>query len=251
MFRPVLLSSLVFSLACAEAGTRPADVESAAARPTAATRPSAPTTGPKQTSTGPKRTDEAAPTEAAQPAESPRPQHPLVKAARAQVGVTLTYDPAYVGLDYPNGDVAIERGVCTDVVIRAMREAHAFDLQRKVHEDMRGAFAKYPTIWRARRPDRNIDHRRVPNLRRFFERRGWSVGVTRNPADYLPGDIVTCTVAGNRPHIMIVSDRKTAGGVPLVIHNIGAGTQEEDSLFTYPLTGHFRPKLDANPSGRR
>ena len=119
-----------------------------------------------------------------------------MRAARAQVGVTTTYDPAYVGLDYPNGDVPIDRGVCTDVVIRAMRTAHTFDLQRDVHEDMRRAFSAYPTIWGARRPDRNIDHRRVPNLKVYFERQGWALAVTDQPADYKPGDIVTCAVDG-------------------------------------------------------
>ena len=172
-----------------------------------------------------------------------QPASPVVLAARSQIGVTRIYDPAYVGLKYPNGDVPPERGVCTDVVIRALRTAHEFDLQKQVHEDMKRAFSKYPTIWRARRPDRNIDHRRVPNLRRFFERRGWSLPVTQRKSHFQPGDIVTCTVGGGRPHIMVVSDRKTADGVPLVIHNIGVGTQEEDMLFAFPLTGHYRPKL--------
>ena len=171
------------------------------------------------------------------------PNSPLVNAARRQIGVTVTYDPSYVGLAYPGGDVPAERGVCTDVVIRALRAAYRYDLQRTVHEDMTAAFSKYPKIWRAKRPDRNIDHRRVPNLQRFFTRKGWSVPVTRNAKDYAPGDIVTCIVDGRLPHIMIVSDKKSAAGVPLVIHNIGAGTREENSLWTYPLTGHYRPEL--------
>ena len=179
-------------------------------------------------------------------AETPSP--PLVAAARARVGVTLIYDPAYVGLKYPNGDVPNERGVCTDVVIRALRAAHTYDLQQKVHEDMKRAFSKYPTIWGARRPDRNIDHRRVPNLRRYFERQGWSIDPTNRKTDYRPGDIVTCTVGGGRPHIMIVSDRKNDDGIPLVIHNIGMGTQEEDMLFSFPLTGHYRPQFGSSSS---
>jgi len=138
----------------------------------------------------------------------------------------------------------IERGVCTDVVVRALREALNVDLQRLVHEDMNRGFSQYPTIWGLKRPDRNIDHRRVPNLKTYFERRGYSVSLSQKPADYLPGDLVTCTVAGNRPHIMIVSDRRTTTRVPFVIHDIGGGVQEEDRLFEFPITGHYRIKAD-------
>ena len=120
-----------------------------------------------------------------------------------------------------------------------------FDLQKEVHEDMKKNFAAYPSRknWGLKRTDKNIDHRRVPNLRTFFTRKGWSVPVSKKPADYLPGDLVTCTVAGSLPHIMIVSDRKNQDGVPLIIHNIGAGAQEEDDLFTFPIPGHYRPNL--------
>lgn len=164
--------------------------------------------------------------------------------ARQQIGVTTEYDPAYVSLAYPGGDVPQDRGVCTDVVIRAMRRLN-FDLQKEVHEDMKKNFSAYPSRknWGLKRTDKNIDHRRVPNLRTFFTRKGWSVPVSKKPADYLPGDLVTCTVAGSLPHIMIVSDRKNQDGVPLIIHNIGAGAQEEDDLFTFPITGHYRPNL--------
>jgi len=134
--------------------------------------------------------------------------------------------------------------VCTDVVVRALREALNVDLQRFVHEDMNRAFSQYPTIWRLKRPDQNIDHRRVPNLKTSFERRGYSVSLSQKPADYLPGDLVPCTVAGNRPHIMIVSDRRTTIRVPFVICNIGGGVQEEDRLFEFPITGHYRIKAD-------
>lgn len=168
--------------------------------------------------------------------------HPLVTAGRAQVGKTLVYDGSYQALKYPGGDIAIRRGVCTDVVIRAMRSGLHQDLQVLVHEDMRANFGKYPKIWGLKRTDRNIDHRRVPNLRTYFKRMGYEVPVTRRKEDYRPGDLVTCTVPPNLPHIMIVSDRKSAEGVPLVIHNIGAGAQEEDCLFKYPLTGHYRLK---------
>lgn len=166
----------------------------------------------------------------------------LPQLARQQIGVTVEYDPSYQSLAYPGGDVPMERGVCSDVVVRALRGL-GFDLQKEVHEDMKAHFSAYPKLWGNRRTDRSIDHRRVPNLRKFFSRKGWSLPVSQSAKDYLPGDIVTCTVAGSLPHIMIVSDRKSEDGTPLIIHNIGAGTQEEDSLFAFPLTGHYRLKL--------
>lgn len=165
---------------------------------------------------------------------------PIVIAARAQIGLTRIYDPSYVRLDYPRGDVPLERGVCTDVVVRALRRALDVDLQQLVHEDMKSAFSQYPRIWGLKTPDRNIDHRRVPNLQCYFHRRRWSIPVTAEGQDYLPGDVVTCTVPPNRPHMMIVSDRITRHGLPFVIHNIGRGTTEEDRLFAFPLTGHYR-----------
>lgn len=145
-------------------------------------------------------------------------------------------------LKYPGGDVPIERGVCTDVVIRAMRDGLAKDLQKLVHEDMAKNFSAYPKNWGLKRPDKNIDHRRVPNLQTWFKRQGYQIalGPEKDPGKFLPGDIVTCTVPPHLPHIMIVSDRKSAAGVPLVIHNIGGGTQEENVLFVFPLTGHYR-----------
>lgn len=169
----------------------------------------------------------------------------IVAAARTQIGVTLHYDPAYVGLAYPGGDVPRERGVCTDVLVRALRDALDADLQKLVHEDMRAHFSAYPKNWGLTRPDRNIDHRRVPNQRTFLKRRGCELPLAAakaDPSKFLPGDIVTCTVPPNLPHVMIVSDRKNADGVPLVIHNIGAGAKEEDVLLKYPLTGHYRWK---------
>jgi len=166
----------------------------------------------------------------------------LVVAARWQVGKTVTYDPAYVGLKYPGGDLPIEKGVCTDVVIRALRKGCGIDLQKVVHEDMLKHFSKYPKSWGLKRTDKNIDHRRVPNLKTYFKRQGWSLPVTDKAADYQPGDIVTCTVAGRLPHIMIVSDKHGADGEPMVIHNIGLGAREQSSLFKYPLTGHYRMK---------
>lgn len=170
---------------------------------------------------------------------------PVVAAARGQIGVTRYYDPAYVQLAYPGGDVAADRGVCTDVVIRALR-SQGLDLQQTVHEDMRANFAAYPSIWRAKSTDRNIDHRRVPNLRRWFERQRWSLPVSERGADYRAGDLVTWELNGGLPHIGIVSDRKSWDRQrPLILHNIARGTQEDDVLFDYPITGHYRPVLPA------
>jgi len=165
----------------------------------------------------------------------------IVTAARAQIGVTTSYDPAYRKLAYPNGDVPAETGVCTDVVVRALRRQNA-DLQKLVHEDMRANFAAYPNNWGLTKPDPNIDHRRVPNLCVYFTRAGKSVPVTKNAADYKPGDIVAWNLraSGSLPHIGIVSDKKSTAGTPLIIHNIGAGVREEDMLFSYTITAHFR-----------
>lgn len=174
--------------------------------------------------------------------------HPLVEAARSQIGVTTRYDGSYVKLDYPGGDVEPERGVCTDVVIRALRKGYGLDLQKLVHLDMKANFGKYPKIWGLKGTDRNIDHRRVPNLQTFFKRNGYSLKITREAGDYQPGDLVTCMLPGNLPHVMIVSDRKNPQGVPLVIHNIGAGASEDDDLFRFKLTGHYRIPLPENPN---
>ena len=167
----------------------------------------------------------------------------LIKAAMHQIGRTTIYDPAYVGLKYPMGDVPIERGVCTDVVIRAYRDAFSVDLQQLVHEDMKRSFASYPRRWGLKRPDRNIDHRRVLNLEVFFRRKGAAVPVSDQASDYRPGDIIGQTLPGNLPHMAIVSHyANPSGSRPLVIHNIGAGTQIEDRLFAFPHTGHYRFK---------
>lgn len=163
----------------------------------------------------------------------------LVDAARAQIGVTTTYDPAYVALKYPNGDIPMERGVCTDVVVRSLRKLD-FDLQKLVHEDMKKNFRKYPKNWDLKKPDRNIDHRRVPNLRTYFKRRGISLKISKDAKDYKPGDFVTCLLSNNRPHIMTISDKKTDDGTPLVIHNIGRGAAENNYLFAFEITGHYR-----------
>lgn len=164
----------------------------------------------------------------------------LITAARAQIGVTLTYDPAYTGLAFPNGDVPREKGVCTDVVIRAYRDALNLDLQSLVNADMKAAFSVYPKRWGLKTTDRNIDHRRVPNLETFLTRKQARLPLSTNPQDWQPGDIFSSLVGGNLPHIGIVSDRIAPNGNPLVIHNIGSGTQEEDILFAHKLVGHFR-----------
>jgi len=164
----------------------------------------------------------------------------IVSSARERTFANVTYDPKYVKLTYPGGDVPADTGVCTDVVIRTFRNAFNFDFQKAVHEDMRANFKAYPNHWRLKSPDRNIDHRRVPNLEVFLKRQGASLPITKNPEDYLPGDIVSWRLGGRIPHIGIVSDKKMADGTPLIIHNIGAGPVEENILWIPEMTGHFR-----------
>jgi len=173
----------------------------------------------------------------------------LASAAEARTVHQVRYDGAYLRIPYPGGDVPADMGVCTDVVIRAYR-ALGIDLQVLVHEDMAAHFSEYPSerIWGLRRPDTNIDHRRVPNLQRFFTRNGTALPASDNPNDYLPGDLVTWLLPGNLPHIGIVSSAVSASGNPLIVHNVGAGPQREDRLFAYPITGHYRyaPAVSVN-----
>ena len=165
----------------------------------------------------------------------------LVVAARDQVGTTLIYDPAYQGLAFPGGDIDRSRGVCTDVVIRALRDAWAIDLQLAVNRDMKAHFAAYPRIWGLTTTDTNIDHRRVPNLQTLLTRAGASLGPSSDASGYQVGDIVSWMLPGNLPHIGIVGDRRSADGArPLILHNIGAGAREEDMLFAFEITGHYR-----------
>jgi hypothetical protein len=174
-------------------------------------------------------------------ADIPAEAEKLITAAESQIGRTLYYDPAYVKLAYPGGDVPIERGVCTDVVIRAYRDGLGLDLQRLVHEDMRGSFAAYPKNWGLKSPDRNIDHRRVPNLQTFFRRRGTELTLPGDAKEFAPGDLVTMMLPGNLPHIGIVSDSRTDDDTrPLFIHNIGGGARREDILANFRLTGRYR-----------
>ncbi len=168
----------------------------------------------------------------------------LTAAARDQVGVTLTYDPAYVKLGFPGGDVPRDRGVCTDVVIRALRDGWGIDLQLAVNRDMKADFTAYPALWGLTTTDRNIDHRRVPNLAALLARIGAELPLEDGPTPFLPGDIVTWKLPGNLDHIGIVSDRRASDGTLLILHNIGGGAQEEDILFAYPMTGHFRIGID-------
>ncbi|MFS4469732.1 DUF1287 domain-containing protein [Maribacter sp. 2210JD10-5] len=152
----------------------------------------------------------------------------------------VTYDGSYFSIGYPNGDVPRDKGVCTDVIIRAYRKMN-IDLQKEVHEDMLKSFDAYPKIWGLKRTDKNIDHRRVPNLMMFFERQGASLPVTSNPKEYLPGDIVCWNLGGAITHIGIVVDKKSADGRrSLIVHNIGAGQVMEDCLFNFKIIGHYR-----------
>ncbi len=156
---------------------------------------------------------------------------------------SVTYDPAYFSIAYPNGDVPSNKGVCTDVIIRAYRKL-GIDLQKEVHEDMVSNFGEYPKIWGLTRTDKNIDHRRVPNLMVFFERFGESLPITKTASDYLPGDIVCWNLGGAITHIGIVTKKKNNLGTRnLIIHNIGAGQVLQDCLFDYQIIGHYRYKM--------
>jgi uncharacterized protein YijF (DUF1287 family) len=152
----------------------------------------------------------------------------------------VQYDPAYFQLQYPNGDVPTDKGVCTDVIIRAYRKL-GIDLQKNVHEDMSENFSLYPRIWKMSHPDKNIDHRRVPNLMVFFKRHGTVKSITADAKDYVPGDIVCWNLGGGITHIGIVIKKKVTGTEKhLIVHNIGAGQVEEDCLFNYKIIGHFQ-----------
>ena len=174
------------------------------------------------------------------------PASKFVEAAISLENPNVTYDGRYRRIAYPLGDVPADTGVCTDVIVRAYRLVN-IDLQQLVHEDMKANFAAYPKLWGLTRTDRNIDHRRVPNLRTFFTRHGKVLSGSDDPNDYEPGDIVTWNLRdkGSLPHIGIVTDRYApATGRPLIMHNIGQGQVLEDILFRYRITGHYRYGLD-------
>jgi len=164
----------------------------------------------------------------------------MLDGAIAQAGVTTEYDPAYVALEYPGGDVPEKTGVCSDVVVRAFRKA-GIDLQKEVHEDMQAARSSYSTKWGSNAPDKNIDHRRVLNLMKYFERQGKSLPISDAADDYKPGDIVAWELSSGVDHIGIVTNMMSdSDGRLLIVHNIGAGTRIEDVLLDWTIKGHYR-----------
>ncbi len=164
----------------------------------------------------------------------------VMTGASEQVGKTTGYDPSYQRLDYPNGDVPLETGVCTDVIVRAFRKA-SVDLQKDIHEDMAKSFAAYPTKWGLSRTDTNIDHRRVPNLQTYFKRQGKSLAIEVAGDKFLPGDIVTWDLGTGIDHVgIVVNVWSKPSKRYLIVHNIGAGARMEDVLFAWKITGHYR-----------
>jgi len=164
----------------------------------------------------------------------------LIAGATDQVGQTTGYDPSYQKIDYPNGDVPLETGVCSDVIVRAFRKT-GIDLQKDVHDDMKQNFSIYPAKWGLSQTDANIDHRRVPNLQTFFTRKGKAVPSTSGSENFLPGDIVTWDLGGGVDHIgMVTNVWYKPGQRYLIVHNIGGGTRLEDALFSWKITGHYR-----------
>ena len=164
----------------------------------------------------------------------------VVDSGIEQTQYTFNYDPTYTKLDYPGGDVPRDRGVCADVIVRAFRSA-GIDLQKEIHEDMAKHFSAYPNKWGARKPDSNIDHRRVPNLMTFFERSGKSVPISKNIADYLPGDVVAWELDNHLLHIGLVTDAIARGASNyLAVHNIGEGAKVEDVVMAWKIIGHYR-----------
>ena len=229
--RTILKASLLLTLACAGCGVAsnasPAS-HKGVARPTAT---------------------QAAAQTVARPSSGSPVLDKLVEAAIERTSHEVRYDPSYFRIDYPNGDVPAEVGVCTDEVIRSYR-AIDVDLQKLVHEDMERNFSVYPRIWKAKKTDKNIDHRRVPNLMTFFQRQGASLPVTGDARDYKPGDVVTWDLSGGMTHIgLVVNVPSDADPTRMrIVHNIGAGPKMEDVLFGWKITGHYRyegPKAEA------
>ncbi len=174
----------------------------------------------------------------------------LSAAALDRTKSRVVYDPSYRRIAYPMGDVAADRGVCADELVRALR-ALEIDLQALVHEDMKSSFAAYPQFWGLSSPDPNIDHRRVPNLETYMTRKGWRLSPSLDAAEYKPGDVVAWNLRGDAgflPHIGIVTDRIGASGWPMIVHNIGAGPKLEDVLFSWPMTGRYRIALTPSPA---
>ncbi len=164
----------------------------------------------------------------------------VIDGAIDQVGKTTSYDPSYQKIDYPNGDVPIETGVCSDVIVRAFRKG-GIDLQKEVHDDMKSNFAAYPTKWGLNGPDANIDHRRVPNLETYFTRKGKSLSTTGGSDSFLPGDVITWDLGTGQDHVgMVANVWYKPSQRYLIVHNIGAGTRMEYVLFAWKITGHYR-----------
>ncbi|WP_111980233.1 DUF1287 domain-containing protein [Algibacillus agarilyticus] len=169
-------------------------------------------------------------------------ENDIVAALKERTQHRVTYDGRYLSIPYPNGDVPDNIGVCTDVIIRAYRTL-GVDLQKLVHEDMQANFGLYPSkrIWGLTKTDKNIDHRRVPNLQTFFSRYGQVLAVSNTPSDYQAGDLVTWNLPGNRPHIgMVIDQISEHSGWPLIVHNVGMGPEIDEMLFDYKMTGHYR-----------
>jgi uncharacterized protein YijF (DUF1287 family) len=164
----------------------------------------------------------------------------VIDGAVDQIGKTTSYDASYQEIEYPNGDVPIETGVCSDVIVRAFRKG-GIDLQKDLHENMKDNFSSYPTRWGLNGTDANIDHRRVPNLQTYFTRKGKSLSTGGSSETFLPGDIVTWDLGLGTEHIgMVVNVWYKPAQRYLIVHNIGAGTRMEDVLFAWKITGHYR-----------
>lgn len=225
--RAIIKVYLLFLAALACAGCGVASTASPAARKGAASRQQAATQAATQT--------------VARPSSGSAFLDKLVEAAIERTSHEVRYDPSYFKIDYPNGDVPAEVGVCTDEVIRSYR-AVGVDLQKLVHEDMERNFSVYPRTWKAKKTDKNIDHRRVPNLMTFFQRQGASLPVTDAARDYKPGDVVTWDLSGGMTHIGLVVNVPSDADAERfqIVHNIGAGPKMEDVLFGWKITGHYR-----------
>lgn len=166
-------------------------------------------------------------------------EYKLSEAAISIIDPSIAYDPTYYKLTYPNGDIPSNKGVCTDVIIRSYRKL-GIDLQKKVHEDMVKNFSIYPKKWGLKKPDTNIDHRRVPNLEVFFTRSGKKLKISQNKNDYKTGEIITWMINNKLPHIGIITHKKSSNGNPLIVQNVGGGQVLEDCLFNYAIVGHFK-----------
>jgi uncharacterized protein YijF (DUF1287 family) len=178
--------------------------------------------------------------QAGQAGSAATPRERAIQSAIEQTEYTHRYDPSYVRIDYPGGDVPIDRGACSDVIVRSFRKA-GVDLQKEIHEDMTRSFSSYSNKWGAKKPDSNIDHRRVQNLMTYFERKGKTVPITDKRADYLPGDLVAWDLGGGLLHIgMVTGSKSWLTGNNQIVHNIGAGARLEDALFSWKIIGHYR-----------